>query len=101
VGCRRARHRRGPARLEPDGRHGLSVTSSPRPGDLVAYDWDWNGEHDHVGIFESGDRYAWTAVEGNTSPEGSSGSQSNGGQVCRRQRNANQAAVVFVTVAEP
>ena len=34
------------------GRNGLSVTSSPLPGDLVCYDWYYDGTFDHVGLFE-------------------------------------------------
>jgi hypothetical protein len=78
------------------GTNGLAVTSSPRPGDLVCYDWGRDGEHDHVGIFESGSSSSFQAVEGNTSTT----DQSNGGQVMRRQRSSSDAALVFVRVAE-
>jgi hypothetical protein len=81
------------------GYYGLSCTSSPKPGDLVLYDWSWDGEYDHVGVFEQGSASSWQAVEGNTSPS-SSGSQSNGGGVYRRSRDKGDAAVVFVRVAE-
>jgi hypothetical protein len=78
-------------------RHGLTVTLDPQPGDLVAYDWD-GGDYDHVGLFESGDRHTFTAVEGNTSL----GNNSNGGQVMRRLRRRTDAQrVTFVRVAEP
>jgi hypothetical protein len=80
------------------GRYGLAITSSPRPGDLVCYDWDGDGEFDHVGLFESGSGAAWQAIEGNTSTS----DNSNGGQVMRRNRSRDEAAiVVFVHVAEP
>lgn len=78
------------------GYYGLSVTSSPKPGDLVLYDWSWDGEYDHVGIFESGNASEWTAIEGNTSTS----NNSNGGQVMRRTRSKSEAAVVFVRVHE-
>jgi CHAP domain-containing protein len=68
------------------GRNGLSVTTEPRPGDLVCYDWQGNGVADHVGLFEVWvDRKAghFRACEGNTSPD-DRGSQSNGGGVYRR-----------------
>lgn len=82
------------------GRYGLTLTNSPTPGDLVLYDWDGGG-YDHIGLFESGNSSAWKAIEGNTSPT-NSGSQSNGGQVCRRERQrAGIHAVAFVRVAEP
>jgi CHAP domain len=78
------------------GYYGLSVTSSPKPGDLVLYDWSWDGEYDHIGIFENGSSSSWQAIEGNTSTS----NNSNGGQVMRRSRSKSQAAVVFVRVAE-
>ncbi len=79
------------------GRNGLSVTSDPKPGDLVCYDWSRDGEFQHVGIFESGSSSAWNAVEGNTGAQ----DNSNGGQVMRRSRRRSDASVVFVRVAEP
>lgn len=81
-----------------NGRFGLSVTSSPKAGDLVCYDWGWDGEYDHVGLFE-----AWlsgadfTACEGNTSIS----NNSNGGEVMRRSRSKSGQGTVFVRVAEP
>jgi hypothetical protein len=74
------------------GRYGLRTTDDPIPGDLVAYDWSLDGEHDHVGLFErwvSGSSLFY-AIEGNTSAS----SNSNGGQVQRRQRDL--AGVVFI-----
>jgi CHAP domain len=79
------------------GRRGLSVTSTPIAGDLVCYDWSRDGTFDHVGVFESGSASSWKAIEGNTSTS----SNSNGGQVMRRDRDSGQAAIVFVRVAEP
>jgi hypothetical protein len=76
------------------GKYGLSITSAPKPGDLVCYDWSWDGEYDHVGIFESGNASDWTAIEGNTSPS----NNSNGGEVMRRSRSQYDADVVFVRV---
>jgi len=80
-----------------NGRFGLSQTNSPKPGDLVCYDWQWNGEYDHIGFFEkwtSG--HAFTALEGNTAV----GNDSNGGEVMRRQRDVNGQATKFIRVAE-
>src|SRR5262245_17965311 len=37
------------------GRNGLATTDDPLPGDLVCYDWEFDGTYDHVGMFE-----AWT-----------------------------------------
>jgi len=76
-------------------RNGLTVTSSPEPGDLVCFDWEQDGTFDHIGLFEK-----WTgggtfsSIEGNTSTS----NQSNGGEVQRRSRS--QSGVVFVRVAE-
>lgn len=78
-------------------KNGLSVTDSPIPGDLVCFDWGYDGTYDHVGLFE-----AWTSgnsfnsVEGNTSV----GNDSDGGAVMRRQRSTSAQATVFVRVAE-
>lgn len=81
-----------------NGRYGLSVTSSPKPGDLVCYDWQWNGEYDHVGLFEAWTgTYTFTSCEGNTSTS----NNSNGGEVMRRTRGTHDQATVFVRVAEP
>jgi CHAP domain len=85
-----------------NARYGLSVTSSPLPGDLVCYDWNWNGEYDHVGLFEAWDepgaeKGIFSAIEGNTSPS----NNSNGGEVMRRSRNRNAQGTVFVRVMEP
>jgi hypothetical protein len=77
-------------------RYGLSITGAPLPGDLVCYDWEGNGEHDHVGLFEEGSTSSWRAIEGNTSTS----NNSNGGQVMRRNRSRSEASVIFVRVAE-
>src|SRR5262245_36725504 len=79
------------------GRNGLSVTTDPKPGDLVVYDWQRDGVFDHIGIFESGTSFSWKAVEGNTSTS----NNSNGGQVMRRSRAAGDGNIVFVRVKEP
>ena len=80
------------------GKNGLSITGDPKPGDLVCFDWDRNGEFDHIGLFDSWatGRQFWS-VEGNTSDT----DNSNGGSVMRRQRDAGGAArVVFCRVKE-
>jgi len=80
------------------GLNGLSLTSDPKPGDLVCYDWGRDGEYDHVGMFEkwTGGR-TFQAVEGNTAV----GNNSNGGEVMRRQRDAAAQNTIFVHVKEP
>ena len=76
-------------------RNGLSVTSSPQPGDLVCFDWEGDGCHDHVGLFEGWDGDgSFSAIEGNTSLS----NDSNGGEVMRRSRSTG--GTVFVRVAE-
>jgi hypothetical protein len=78
------------------GRNGLAVTTDPKPGDLVCYDWGRDGVFDHIGMFESGTVFSWQAIEGNTSTS----DNSNGGEVMRRSRSADDANVVFIRVAE-
>jgi hypothetical protein len=79
-------------------RNGVQTTDDPIPGDLICYDWERNGEYDHVGLFEkwvgSG---GFSAIEGNTS----TASNSNGGQVMRRTRYKSGQGTVFVRVVEP
>jgi hypothetical protein len=81
-------------------RNGLSVTQSPTAGDLVVYDWAWDGTFDHIGLFEAwaqGSSSTFTAIEGNTGPA----DYSNGGEVLRCTRRVPDQATVFVRVAEP
>ena len=81
-------------------RNGLQVVTSPTPGDLVCYDWNFDGVFDHVGIFEAwaqGSGSTFTACEGNTSTS----DNSNGGEVMRRTRRVPDQSTVFVRVAEP
>lgn len=81
-----------------NGRNGLSITNSPKPGDIVTYDWQWNGEADHTGLFiEWTSGHVFDACEGNTSTS----DNSNGGQVMRRSRDVNGQATKFIRVAEP
>jgi len=78
-------------------RNGLSVTSNPIAGDLVCFDWGYDGTFDHVGLFESwGSGNNFNAIEGNTAQ----GNDSDGGQVMRRSRSTSSASTVFVRVAE-
>ena len=68
------------------GRNNLKVvTGDPIKGDWVCFDWNNDGEHDHVGIVEKDAKRGGPipTIEGNTS---GSGSQSNGGQVMRKTR---------------
>jgi len=62
--------------------HGLWDESGHySPGDIVCY-----GNGQHTGIIESDDGKTMAVWEGNTSPDGSSGSQTNGGCVALRHR---------------
>ena len=64
-------------------RAGCWVEKDLRPGDVVIYDFPGGAATDHCGIVEAAGGDAVTAIEGNTSV---SGSQSNGGEVCRKDR---------------
>lgn len=63
-----------------------SGSSGIKKGDLVYFDFDRDGEQDHVGICYSATTYYVSCIEGNTS-SGTSGSQSNGDGVYKRTRN--------------
>jgi hypothetical protein len=59
------------------------MTNTPRPGDIVFFDFDGNGKYDHTGIFVKYiDELHCETIEGNTSLA----SQRNGGEVMRRKR---------------
>ncbi len=62
---------------------GRWITRSFAPGDVVLYDFDGDGA-DHCGIVESATAATVTAIEGNTS---ANGSQDNGGAVLRKTRS--------------
>ena len=66
---------------------GQWVTKDFRPGDVVIYDFPGGAATDHCGVIESVTASGVVAIEGNTSQ---SGSQSNGGQVCRKTRPYSQ-----------
>lgn len=63
---------------------GCWVVRDFRPGDVVIYDFPGGANTDHCGIIEMElPDYGVQTIEGNTSV---SGSQSNGGMVCRKSR---------------
>lgn len=66
---------------------GQWVTKDFRPGDVVIYDFPGGAATDHTGIVERVTASGVVAIEGNTSQ---AGSQSNGGQVCRKNRLYSQ-----------
>lgn len=66
---------------------GCWVTKDYRPGDVVIYDFPGGAGTDHTGIIEKVTLTGVVTIEGNTSQ---SGSQSNGGMVCRKNRPYSQ-----------
>lgn len=62
---------------------GYWVTEDYRPGDVVIYDFPGGAATDHTGIIEKVTPGGVVAIEGNTSQ---TGSQSDGGMVCRKTR---------------
>jgi len=66
------------------GRFRSAKGYTPQPGDIVFYDFNGNGTADHVGIVTSYSGGMISTIEGNTS----SVSQTNGGAVERKKRNA-------------
>lgn len=82
------------------GLFGLSVTKSPVQGALVLFDWDGDGVADHIGLFDKWvtQGTSFRTIEGNTSAD-TSGSQSNGGQVARRERYTSQV-IAFILVTQ-
>lgn len=60
------------------------ITSGYKAGDILFYQFDKDPQADHTGICESATSTTVTIIEGNTS---ATGSQSNGGAVCRKTRN--------------
>jgi hypothetical protein len=61
--------------------------NKPQPGWVVYFDFPGGRDIDHVGwvLKDNGDGTCWT-YEGNTSPDGKSGSQANGGEACKKLR---------------
>ena len=79
-----------------DQAHGLRTTQQPRKGDLIAYDWDGDGEYDHIGIVDDpGDGKKITTVEGNTTTD-HGGDDTRG--VHRRHRDISDTDVVYIRV---
>jgi len=80
-------------------RNGLMVvpTDKVQPGDIAMFDWGGDGVSDHVGIVETkpNSKGAFKCIEGNTSTS----SNSDGGEVMRRDRTVKQV-IVFIRVYE-
>jgi len=72
------------------------ITQNPTQGDLVFFDWNGDGRHDHVGLYDTKQSdTTFTTVEGNTSLA----NNSNGGQVMSRSRSTTN--VLFVHIPRP
>jgi len=76
-------------------------TAKPQPGDVVFFSFSGKGT-EHVGIVvkDNGDGTV-TTVEGNTTPDGKTGSEANGGEVCLKTRayqTANKRKMVVFIV---
>lgn len=70
------------------------ITTEPKEGDIVLFDWNGDNHYDHTGIFVCAyNKDKFISIEGNTAV----GNDSNGGQVMRRERSFKQAVFVDVT----
>ena len=79
-----------PALISWAQREGL-IVKTPRPGDLVCFDFNGNGTADHIGLCESWDGKYVTTIDGNTGV----GNEANGGAVMRRKRAKRYIAAVI------
>ena len=65
-------------------RKAKKIVTDPQAGDIVFFDWNNDGRHDHTGIFVKWDDADHIqTIEGNTA----FGNDSNGGNVMRRSRH--------------
>lgn len=67
------------------------LVDTPRPGDLVCFDFNANGVADHIGICESWDGACVTTIDGNTGTT----SEANGGCVMRRRREKKYIVAII------
>jgi hypothetical protein len=81
------------------GVDGWSFHSSPKRGDLVLY--TEKGVAGHVGMVEHVEGGTLVTIEGNTSRQGATSSQSNGGGVFRRRRNPRDPSFPVRGYARP
>ena len=79
-----------PALLTWARQEGLLV-DTPRPGDLVCFDFNHNASADHIGLCESWDGTYITTIDGNTGV----GNEANGGAVMRRCRHKQYIVAVI------
>lgn len=71
----------------------------PLPGWLVVF--KWNRTDHHVGIVKTLHGTSLETVEFNTSPEGATGSQANGGAVAERKRDIRYFVTGFINPQRP
>ena len=70
--------------------HGQLIQGDYKPGDIVFFDFNANGQPDHVGLCERWDGERITTIDGNTGE----GNEANGGAVLRRTRPLSQVCAV-------
>ena len=66
-------------------------TYTPKPGDLVLFDFNLNGTPDHIGFVYEAKGSTLTTIEGNTTKNGES---SNGDGVYKKSRNINSSTIL-------
>jgi hypothetical protein len=92
----------GVAGFQGKGLWSNAATAKPKPGFIAFFDFPGGEKTDHVGIVvsDNGDGTV-TCVEGNTTEDGKTGSQSNGGCVAMKIRaykpNNKRKLPVFIT----
>jgi hypothetical protein len=64
----------------------LVPVGQAQAGDIVFFQFDNDAEPDHVGFVYANDGTNLICFEGNTSPDGHQGSQSNGGMCAKKKR---------------
>ena len=90
----------GASAFQGKGQWANHETAKPQPGDIVFFNFDGKGiEHVGIVVKDNGDGTI-TTCEGNTVPDGQTGNEANGGEVCLKTR-AYQASnkrkmVVFI-----
>jgi len=91
----------GATAFQGQGKWSNHETATPQPGDIVFFNFDGKGiEHVGIVVKDNGDGTV-TTIEGNTAPDGTNGSQANGGEVClktRAYRAANKRKMVVFVV---
>ena len=91
----------GATAFQGQGKWANHETATPQPGDIVFFNFDGKGiEHVGIVVKDNGDGTV-TTIEGNTTPDGKTGSEANGGEVClktRAYRAANKRKMVVFVV---